>query len=264
MSSTKKSVGALTVVLAVVGGVTLLGAGGTAAFAGAQQMMTADGGLQADVQGVSSLDLEVGGADVTVEFSSGVENAELNIEQGSTSGWSVNRDGDELKVRSPRNDFWGFRPFWMGVDQRATLLLPESLRGIDAELSLNAGSLSVDGDFAELDLDVNAGALTVAGTARAVDAEVSAGRAQLDLGGVQTVGYSISAGRLTSTLTTVPDEVDIEASAGAAQVTLPRAEYDVRRELSAGSLDSRLTERPGSGHMVKVSASAGSVTLREG
>ncbi|MGB3732274.1 hypothetical protein [Microbacterium sp.] len=264
MSSTKKSVGALTVVLAVVGGVALLGAGGTAAFAGARQMVTSDGALQADVQGVSSLDLEVGVADVTVEFSAGVEKAELTIERGSISGWSVNRDGDELKVRSPRTDFWVFRPFWTGEDQRATLLLPESLRGIDADLTLDAGSLSVDGDFAELDLSVSAGALTVTGTARAVDAEVSAGRAELNLGRAQTVEYTISAGRLTSTLTTVPDEVDIEASAGAAQVTLPRAEYDVRRELSAGSLDSRLTERPGSGHVVKVSASAGSVTLREG
>ncbi|WP_417555828.1 hypothetical protein [Microbacterium sp.] len=264
MSSTKKSVGALTVVLAVVGGVTLLGAGGTAAFAGARQVASSGGGLQADVQGVSSLDLEVGIADMTVEFSSEVEKAELSIEQGSTSGWSVNRDGDELKVRSPRNDFWGFHPFWTGDDQRATLLLPDSLRGIDADLSLDAGSLSVDGDFAELGLDVNAGALTVAGTAKTVDAEVNAGRAQLDLSGVQTVDYSVSAGRLTSTLTTVPDQVDIETSAGAAEVTLPRAEYDVRQDVSFGSLDSRLTERPGSGHVVKVSASAGSVTLREG
>lgn len=263
-STTKKSAGALTVVLAVVGGVALLGAGGTAAYAGARAAASTHGGMQADVVGVTSVDLDAGLVDMTVEFRPDIDRAQLDIEKGTPGDWSLHRDGDELKVRGPGYDLWGFRPFWMADDQRVTLVLPQSLRGVDADLSLGAGSLTVDCDFAELDVDLDAGSLSLAGSARSLDVEVNAGRAEIDLTGVRTAEYNLNAGNVTSVLRTVPDEVQIDTAAGSMQLTLPRAEYDVRRDLAAGSLDSRLTERPGSDHTVAVSAAAGSVTLREG
>ncbi|BDZ39941.1 DUF4097 family beta strand repeat-containing protein [Microbacterium suwonense] len=262
--TTKKSVGALTVLLAVFGGVALLGTGAAAAVSGVQQLTSEDGGRQLDVQGVTELDLEVSAAAVTVKFRPDAELAELQIEHGSPSGWSLKRDGDTLEVRGPDRGFDFFRPDWLRGDERATLVLPERLHGLDADLTLQAGTLTVDGVFGELDLQLNAGSLSVNGEARALDAELNAGRADIDLRGVKTAEYTVAAGRMTSVLSTAPDEVSIEVSAGALNLTLPDVSYDLRRSVNAGSLDSDLAEDSSSRHRIHAEVSAGSVTLKPG
>lgn len=259
--TTKKSIGALTVVLAVFGGVVLLGTGAAAAVAGVNGIGTRSGSLQADTQGVTSLDLNVDAAEVTVEFRTGAEEAQLQIDGGSSNGWSLSRDGDELKVRGPQNGFDWFRPGWLRGDERATLVLPDRLSGIDADFTLQAGSLSVDGDFGELDVNLNAGSLNLNGTARDLDAELNAGRADIDLGDVRTADLTVNAGRIVATLDTVPSEVAIEVSAGALDLTLPDEQYDLRQDVSAGSLDSRLQQSPSSENRITASVSAGSVRL---
>lgn len=261
--TTKKSVGALTVVLVLVGGVAMLGTGTVAAFAGTRQISPSGGHLQAQVQGVAALDMTISAADVTVEFSGDVHQAKLQIEAGSVDGWSLKRDGDRLKVRGPQRGLGWFQPDWFTGDQRATLLLPIALKDIDADLTLQAGALSVDGAFHRLHLKMNAGSLSVSGSATNLDAELNAGRADIDLSGVTTADYTVNAGRMTSVLSTVPDKVGVSVSAGELDLTVPQAEYDLRRNVTAGSIDSRLTERAGSGHDVSVNVSAGSVTLRE-
>lgn len=272
--TTRRSVGTLTVVLAVFGGVVLLGSGAGAAVAGVQQVNSQDGSLRQDVTGVTSLDLEVNGAHVTVEFRADATRAQLQIEDGSLSGWSLTRDEDELKVRGPQNGFgwfgfglfgsdW-FGPDWVRGDQQVTLVLPEGLQGMDADLTLQAGSLNVNGEFGELDIDVNAGSLAVDGEARALDAELNAGRADIDLRGVSTAEYTVSAGRATSVLHAVPDEVTIDVSAGGLDLTLPDAGYALRQDVSAGSLKSDLRRDDSSGRQIRANVSAGSVTLRAG
>jgi hypothetical protein len=263
--ATKKTVGALTVVLAVCGGVVLLGTGAGAAFAGVQQVSSQEGGTtRQDVQGVTSLDLEVGAADMTIEFREGVTEARLEIEQGSEQDWSLRRDDDELQVRGPGSGFDWFRPDWLRGEQQATLVLPESLLGIDADLTLQAGSLSVDGEFGELDLDINAGALTVQGAARELDVQVNAGRADIDLRDVRTAAYTVNAGRVTAELQSVPDEVSIDLTAGRLDLTVPDGSYALRHQATAGTLESDLVQDPSSTHRIQADVSAGTVTLSPG
>jgi len=267
-AATKKGIGAITIVLSVIGGVTLLGTAATAAVAGVHRIGPQSGDDQVDAAGITDLDLEVHGAEVSIDFHD-ADTAELRVEGGSIRDWRLRRDGDELVVRGPRADFgwlgW-WTPDWVrSEDQRVTLVLPRSAAGLDADLTLNAGTLSADGEFGELDVTVNAGGLTLLGSAESLDAELNAGRADITLDGVDEASYQVSAGRVDAELTgTAPRGVEIEVSAGALNLTVPAAEYDLRRNVSAGSLDSELAEQRGSGNRISATVSAGSVNLREG
>ena len=261
MNGTNKSIGALTVVLGVFGGVVLLGTGAAAAFAGVNQLGPDPGSLQTSVEGVDSLDLEVSGAEVTVEFRDDTTEAMLQIDGGSSDGWMLKRDGDELKVRGPHDGFDWFRPDWLRGDQRVTLVLPDQLNGIDADFTLQAGALTVDGTFGELGVDVNAGSLSLNATARDFDAELNAGRADIDLSDVRTAEFTVNAGRIVASLDTAPSSVAIDVSAGALDLTVPDVQYDVRQDVSAGSLDSGLQQSSDSENRITASVSAGSVRL---
>src|SRR5690606_4614699 len=155
-----------------------------------------------------------------------------------------------------------FRPDWLRGDQRATLVLPLELEGLDGELTLDAGELTVEGDFDVLNVEVNAGSLEIEGEARMLEAELNAGRADIALSGVDEAGYTVSAGRIVSTLHTAPSSVTIAVMAGALDLSLPDEGYDLRQQLSAGSLDNGLTQRSSSDRRIVAEVEAGSVNLR--
>jgi hypothetical protein len=217
------------------------------------------------VDGVTSLDVDASASDLTILFAD-VDEATLEIHQGR-AGWRIERDGDELQVESPDSGWFGFGfGFWGDDDGRATLTLPESLEGTDASLALSAGSLRASGSFADLELDISAGDLTVEGDARTLSVEVGAGSADLRVADVQTADLDLSAGDITAELTgDVPREVGIDVGAGSLDLILPRGDYDVRSEVSAGDLDNRLERRSGGATgIIDVRISAGDVTLVAG
>lgn len=257
----------VTVVLAAFGGVVLLGSGAAAAVNGVHRL-TAESEVSAvDIDGVRSVDAEVDGAELRIEFHDGDE-ATLRAEEGSTSGWTLRTDKDELKVRSPQRNWFGFgwfTPDWMNDGDRVTLLLPESLAGLDADLSLNAGALFADGEFGELDAGVSAGRMELAGTASSLELTLNAGSGNVELDGVDEASFEVAAGRVDAELTgTAPREVAVDVSAGQLALTLPEGPYDVRQEVAAGNLNNRLQQDPDSANKVVVSVSAGTVNLREG
>lgn len=262
MNGTKKSIGAVTVVLAVVGGVALLGTGVAAATTGVRQLGPQSGSQAVNAKGATELDIEVGAADVRVEFSGEGDEASVRVDGGIGDGWQLSRDGDELQLRGAEHRFAWWQPNWLRGGERVTLVLPQSLRGVDAEITLDAGSLTADGDFGDLDVEVNAGALTVTGSARAIDATVQAGRADIQLDGVSSAEFTVSAGRLVSSLAAEPKEVSIDVSAGALKLTLPDVAYDLRQQVNAGSLNSRLRQDDDSDRRIRATVSAGSVELR--
>ncbi|MBN9173548.1 MAG: hypothetical protein J0I70_05270, partial [Microbacterium sp.] len=151
---------------------------------------------------------------------------------------------------------------------RATLTLPASLRttAIDASLSVAGGSLTVhDGVFRKLDAETDAGSLDVTGTARSLTAETNAGDATLRLADVETGEFSVSAGRLTTVLSGgSPRRLTADVSAGALDLTVPDADYDVSSDVSAGGFDNRIGSDPGASNTIRVEVSAGSATLRAG
>ncbi|WP_417509581.1 hypothetical protein [Microbacterium sp.] len=269
---------ATAIALAVFGGVVLLGAGGTAAFAATHDLREAahprGTGAQSQsvsVDGVESLRVDVAGSDVTARFGD-VDEATLEVDGKGRSDWKLERHEDELVVSSPDRGFGGwFDIDWFGDDwlseETVILTLPESLNDgrLDAEFTLSAGSLDIDGAYGEVDIEVGAGALKIDGSAESLDADVSAGRADVTLAGVTEADFTVSAGKIVAELIdTTPSSVSIDVSAGSLDLTVPDDAYRVNQEVSAGSLDNRLDTSNQSRFVIEASVSAGSVVLRAG
>ena len=262
---------AILVTTAVIGGIALLGSGATAAVAATGTMLSTSGergdSMQTvDAQGITSIDLDVDAGNMRVEFGD-VDEAELSVTNSRNPGWTLEREGDELVVRSPDFEWGWWFGGWFGDDQSAVLTLPEDLRtdAVDADLTLDAGSLDVVGDFGALDLTVNAGALDVEGSAESLAVEMSAGRADVALDGVDQADLSVSAGDMNVDLTgRAPSLTTIEVSAGSLDLTVPDTSYAIKEDVSAGSLDARVDKGSSSARVIQVSLSAGSVTIRPG
>ena len=254
----------ITATLAVVGGLALAGGGATAAFAAAGDLSRTDSVQSIDVRGVDSVDLDASAAEVRVVFGD-VDEAELSVHGERDGAWTLDRDGDELIVRSPHTVFGWWFGRWFDDDRSAVLTLPRELEGIDASFTLNAGGLDVSGEYGELDLEVAAGGVTVDGSATSLDVDLSAGRADVSLDAVAEADLHVSAGTLRVDLTgTAPRETSIDVSAGSAEITLPDDGYVVTQDVSGGSLDNRLGQASDSRNSIDVTLSAGSVTLRPG
>lgn len=267
---------AIVVSLAVFGGLVLLGTGATAAVAAAHDISRSSGSnsgdmLSASTSGVSSIDLEVGLTDMTVEFGD-VDEATMEIIDTRSDRWTLERDEDELVVRGPENKFGWLDGDWLGgnwfeEDGQIVLTLPESLNdgSLDADFDLGAGRLEIEGTFGEVDIDMGAGSLNMTGAATSVSADIAAGHARLDLEDVSTADFMIAAGKLVATLEgTTPREVTVDVSAGSLELTVPDETYSVSQDVSAGSLDNRLDTSSSSRYKIDASVSAGSAILRPG
>lgn len=269
------------IAIAVFGGVVLLGTGATAAVAAVHDVSrsTVSGSgevVSATTAGLSGLDLDVGRTNMSVEFGD-VDEATLEVIGTRSDRWTMERNEDELVVRSPGNHFGLFDGRWFGGDWfggdlfegegQVVLTLPESLNdgSLSADFNLGAGSLDIEGDFDEVGIEMGAGSLTMAGAAASVDADISAGHARLDLADVSTADFTIAAGKLIATLTgTTPQEVTVDVSAGTLELTVPDDSYNVSQDVSAGSLDNRLDTSSSSRSTIDATVSAGSAILRPG
>lgn len=262
---------AIAIVTAVVGGIALVGTAGTAAIAATSNISVAsnaggDSVQSLDVDGIDSLTLDADASSMRVEFGD-IDQAELAITNTRGPDWTIRRDGDELVVRSPESRWGWWFGDWFGGEEVVVLTLPESLRteAIDADLTLDAGSLDVVGDFGALDIDVSAGALDVEGSATSLAVDMSAGRADIALADVADAALSVSAGDLNVELTgTAPTRTTVEASAGSVDLTVPDVAYDITQRVDAGSLDARVEQSSSARRSIEVSLSAGGVTIRPG
>jgi len=261
---------AIMIVTAIVGGIALLGAGGSAAFAATGSMMGSTQGsdsvLTEDASGIKGLDLDVDAGNMRIEFGD-VDEARLAVTDARGPAWTLERDGDDLVVRSPEFRFGWWFGSWFGDDQSAVLTLPEDLLDVqlDADLTLDAGSLDVVGEFGALDITVNAGALDVEAAARSLTIDMSAGRADALLDGVDDADLSVSAGDLNVELTgRAPSQTTIDMSAGSVDLTVPDESYSITQDVSAGSLDAKVDQSSDTRNAIDVSLSAGSVTIRPG
>ncbi|WP_194421077.1 DUF4097 family beta strand repeat-containing protein [Microbacterium abyssi] len=266
---------AAAIAIAVFGGVVLLGAGGTAAFAAVHDVRAAahsgDADTQSlDVDGIEGITLDADASNVTARFGD-VDEATLEVTGARSGNWTLERDGDELIVGSPDRGFgWWFGngwfgDGWFGDEQTVVLTLPQNLERaeLDADFSLSAGSLDVEGGYGEVDIEVGAGGFSMDGSATSLDADVSAGRADLSLSGVDEADFTVSAGKIVAELTgSAPRSVLIDVSAGSLELTVPDEEYNLTQDVSAGSLDNGLNTSNDSRFEIDASVSAGSVDLR--
>ncbi len=216
------------------------------------------------VAGVSELDVDVAAGSLRVEFAD-VAEAELEVTSSwGADRWTFDRQDDRLVVSSPeRFGPWFFDGWFADGPGDAVLRLPSSLEGANADISLAAGDLGIEGAFGELALDLGAGRADIAGSADTVTADVSAGRADLDLDDVSTASLTVSAGALNAVLTgSQPGDIVVDVSAGSMELTVPEGDYDVTSDVSAGGFDNQVGSSPGASSTIDVRVSAGQVLLR--
>ena len=249
----------VAVVASVVGGVIVLGA-----LTIATLQVIANANRHSETHTLAVGDIHA----LNVDFSSGemlvrygeVSEATLDVRNRSGFGeWTFRVDGDELVAESPNN---GFNFGWFNDGGTVTLTLPERLEGLDADLDVGAGSLSVDGSYGALDIDLGAGDLNVTGSAQSVVAEISAGDADLRLMNVESADLSVSAGWLRASLG--GDEltrINASVSAGDIELLVPTGKYDVTSNVSAGDFENSIGSNPGASTRIHVEVSAGSATL---
>lgn len=254
----------IMIVLAVIGGLTLLGVLLSALFSAAVGLNRGSDTMTAATSGVTEVTVDANASQFNLEFGD-VSEATLQTNGLDADGWHLGRDGTELLVQAPDQWFnWCFI-ICNFEENQVTLTLPEELNdgSLNANLDLNAGRLIADGDFDRLEVELGAGQANVNGSARELDAQLNAGSANLNLANVQTAELEISAGRLITELTgSAPENVNAEVSAGRLDLTLPDTEYAVTSEVSAGNLDNELQTSSASNHRVNVEVSAGNATLR--
>ncbi|MCP2635819.1 hypothetical protein K0817_004460 [Microbacterium sp. HD4P20] len=253
----------VAIVVIVVGAVILLGAIGSSILGTWAAASVHTTSRAVEVTGVTELDVQVDAGDMRVEFAD-IDEAELEVRSAwGIDRWRLERDGGELAVASPDGWFNGWFGGWLGGNGNAVLRLPQSLEGMDADLGLAAGDLTVDGTFGELDLQVDAGRAEISGAADSVEARLSAGSAELELDDVGEAAVTVNAGSLEAAFSgRAPDELVAEVNAGSLRLVLPDGEYDVSSEVAAGSFDNRIGSVPGADNTIRVSVSAGEAVLR--
>lgn len=254
----------IAILLIVLGGLVILGGIGSAVFSTVAAASVHTSTRTVAVAGVSELDVDVAAGSLRVEFAD-VSEAELEVTSSwGADRWTLDRQGDRLVVASPDRFGPWFFGGWAGSRVGEALLrLPTSLEGADADISLAAGDLGVEGSFGELALELGAGRAEISGSADVVTADVSAGRAELNLDDVSTASLSASAGALVAVFTgEQPRAIEVDVSAGSVTLTVPEGDYHVTSDVSAGGFDNRVGSSPGASSSIDVQVSAGQVLLR--
>ncbi|MBP6685799.1 MAG: DUF4097 family beta strand repeat protein [Leucobacter sp.] len=266
----------IAIATAVVGGVVLLGLGASAAFAMAASSQRADAQTAEasnlapiDATGITGLDLNVGVADLRLEYGS-VNEATLTATGGSADRWEFSRDGDELVLRAPKSNsgfcFFGVCPSTRGQHVTATLTLPQSFatQPLDADITVGVGSVRADGSFGELDVQVDAGDAHINGTATDLDLVIGMGTFEGEITGAGTVDAEVSLGDLALVLRgDPPRDVTLKVSAGSIDLAVPAGIYDVTHSRTSGSIDNELTMAAGAPNRISAKVDLGDITLSE-
>lgn len=254
---------AIVVITSVIGGLLLLGLVLALVFGSVFNRTPSDQTLTASIDGVESIDVTMSAGDMEIEFDD-VPEAILEVTDGR-GAWDMSQRGDTLVVKSPRSPWFNTCFGWCGP-QLVTLTLPEELQELPdfhGDLTLSAGSLLTEGDFASVKANVSAGEMTLDVGAGSFESEVSAGELNGTLRDVTSGSFRVSAGSTDLALEgQAPSDVTVRVSAGSADLRLPDAEYRVSSNVSAGELVNDLRTSSSSPHLIDVRVSAGGVTLR--
>lgn len=225
-----------------------------------------------DVTGVTELEIDVAAAGLTVDFGD-VEFAELETSDSSDAVWNFFVDGETLLLESPDEGLsaTGGCLFGCAVGtgddaRRVTLTLPRSLaeRGtLDADVSVAAGSVRMDGDFRDLGIDVQTGEVTVNGSARSLDLDVSTGSATVSLADVDRLEADIETGEAEIALGgAAPASVEVGVDLGSMTVDLPEEQYRVDIDDGPSTVRNELDVDAKSKHRVSAELGAGELVLR--
>lgn len=273
----KRGPGAAAIVTAVIGGVVLLVIGAAASFGVVVGAMRGDGATGSyasapvNASGVTSLDVNAGVANLTLEFAD-VKDAALAATGASADQWEIRRSGDTLVVRAPGMEwggscFLGVCPSSRGQYMAATVTLPKNLEGaqLDAKIRVGVGEVRAAGTFGLLDVGVDVGEARIEGAADSLKLNVGVGSFEGTFANAREVSAEVSLGEIELTLTGEPPRnVDLDVSTGSLDLRVPSAEYDVSVSRSLGDVSNGLRTVAGAPNRITAKVELGDISLREG
>lgn len=257
----------LAITVAVVGGlvgVATIVQGGLAAWPVPPTQQVVLDLTATDLADATSLDLDVGSADVTVAFAD-VDDATLTIEAPDADRWRLDVAGGTIDVGDPDGWWsWDWALGWGERERTATLVLPASLEGdLDGDLAIGAGSIDVAGSWRDLALHLASGRATVDAAATWASIDVASGSADVDLVVDGDVAFELASGEIVTTLEHTGD-LSVSVATGSVVGRLVGGPYAVTTDVAVGDADVAVEQRDDAEQAIVVDLATGSVRLTDG
>ncbi|WP_430592758.1 DUF4097 family beta strand repeat-containing protein [Humidisolicoccus flavus] len=247
------------IVVGAVVAVVALGAGASASFWSSQR---GSASLDADMTGVTAIELDSSGANIDVEFAD-VEVATLNVVNEGSPGyeWKLTTENGVLRVA--QDEPWFSWSFQSKLDD-ITLLLPEEFRdaALDLEINHAGGAVEIAGSFGDITAVLDGGMIDLDGAASALNLEVNGGFAELALDDLRTAEIELSGGRVDAEISgEQPRDITASVTAGTLDLIVPQGSYNTVLSQLAGSIDNQLDVDSKSESRIRVDLVGGSATL---
>ena len=217
------------------------------------------------------IDVRVSAADVDVEYAD-IAEARIKFDQGGTN-LRLDRDvsGGVLTI-TVDHPGWGWWSWggdgWWGWGDNATLelTLPEAMQEDELALGIDssAGNLTVSGDYGNVTVESTAGNVRMAGAAQSLEISTTAGNVNLrDLSVTGAFSSESTAGNGTFEFRTLPDSIDVQATAGDLRITLPRGSYRIETDTTAGNVTQDVSSDQNADRVYRFETTAGNIEIDE-
>jgi len=258
----------IALVSAVIGGLVLLGLGGSTAVAVSQSFAASSGSTHerqtAPVAGVTQLAIDSHSGRVTVHFAD-VPDAVLEVSGERADEWRLLNRGDVLAVEKRQRWLGGLCFLWCwGERTDVTLTLPEALNdgSLDASIEIASGELEATGVFQAVDVEVGSGTFRFDGAAASFSGEVASGNAEMTVAGPSEFSLDIASGDVEARVTgAAPRTVGLEVASGDVRLELPNSVYRVQQDVASGDVKNELRTSPDARSTVTIDVSSGDVTV---
>jgi Putative adhesin len=217
------------------------------------------------------VEVRVSAADVVVEYAD-VDQARIKFEQGGTN-LRLDRhvSGGVLTVTVDQPGWgwwnWGGDGWWgMGHDASLRLTLPEALEdeALALDIDSSAGDLRVFGDFGNVGVESTAGNVRMSGSTGNLEISTTAGNVDLnDLAVSGTFRSESTAGNGSFEFRTLPDRMDVQATAGDIRVVLPRGSYRIETDTTAGNVQQNVSSAQNADRVYRFETTAGNIEINE-
>ena len=213
--------------------------------------------IEVDVTDLAEVDIEMGAAEFQLAFAD-VPFATLEVDGPHEHEWSMEREGESLKVRSNERGNARTRK------TKAALLLPKVLEELPPVLLLHLAACDFRGvgPFLAVDAEIDASKadFSVQATEARIVCAASKVRAQLE--GVAVANFLLNAGSLSAWLKgTAPSLLSVKVAAGSASLIVPPVSYSVQKETALGKITSKVKERRDSPNLIDAKVEVGKLRI---
>jgi hypothetical protein len=234
----------LPIVFSVLGAIVLIGILVTLLVPQARFGSDASGQIEVD-EPFETVAVTTEVSDAEVLFRD-VDAAEVRFQQHNLSrdmDFSAKVVGSTLEVRVTDNgNGWGW-PMFGARSPLVTIVLPLAMEGLDITMDSDVGDVSLRGRFGVVQLEVTAGDVTLDGS-------------------VATADLSSTVGDITLELDGVPDGLDVTATTGDLEVTVPAGLYRVETDTNVGDVTVDIPNDASSTTVLRFETTIGDITVR--